>query len=176
MTFWFWERMSPDQRARQWLDWLDEGDLTAIVSDLKKHPETLKKTAIPLLHVSILAGKRKLIQAFLQHGANPNQPDRYGVFALILALEQEQAAELIPVLLAHGANPDQQDTFGATPLMYAAQRGHTATMAQLIGAGWISVIRRGIRLCCTLQKPIRALLWAFSWKWELIHPFGISTD
>jgi ankyrin repeat protein len=86
----------------------------------------------------------------LEHGADANQADQYGMTPLHFAVEMRKPG-LLRALLAHGADPDRQLTGGlpfrrgdyvgrgaydeATPFWLAARLGDVPTMRVLLEAG-----------------------------------------
>lgn len=67
----------------------------------------------------------------MDHGANINQIDNYGFFALKHELFQNNA-EMMKRLLKKGANPDQTDEFGRTCLHLACNHSTRRDMKEII--------------------------------------------
>jgi len=66
-----------------------------------------------------------LAKVLLEHGADPNAKDEWGVTPLHLAA-YDGYRDLVKLLLDHGADPNAVDNFGSTPLHAALERGRHA--------------------------------------------------
>lgn len=85
----------------------------------------------------------KIVQWFLQNGANPNVANEMGNTALLVAAnaiprsreEFDQHYAIVQLLLEHGANIDHQNYFGFTPLMIAVRRNNMPLIRLHIEAG-----------------------------------------
>ena len=76
-------------------------------------------------------GAWTLVQALIQHGADPNQPNARGGTPLLCACEAGHETA-VTALLAAGADPVHVDGDGDTALCVAATHGHAATVALLL--------------------------------------------
>ncbi len=75
------------------------------------------------------------VQACLDAGVPADAANRYGVTALLLAVEHSHP-EIAELLLEKGANPSVKDLFyGFTPLSWAVIRKQYATITKLVKAG-----------------------------------------
>lgn len=77
------------------------------------------------------------IQTLLDHGANPNYPDRAGFPSLIAALSTDRPdrLELVRLLLSGGADMAQRGLNDWTPLHYAVGRDDVAAIELLVAHG-----------------------------------------
>jgi ankyrin repeat protein len=85
-----------------------------------------------LLNLAIAHGTAAAVAKLLQHGANPNAPDRRQQLPLVLAAQLGRG-DVIRALLAHGAQPDGVDPGGRTALTAAALTGQLGSIAELAG-------------------------------------------
>jgi ankyrin repeat protein len=80
------------------------------------------------------SANRRLVQLYLEAGANPNVVGEHGRTPL-LAAALDRNWTLVEKLLQMGANPRTADEKGLTPLMAAAIGGHVPTIEKLLAAG-----------------------------------------
>jgi ankyrin repeat protein len=73
----------------------------------------------------------ELVQLLLDHKADPNAPDKWGVTALMSA----NTAAKVKLLVAAGANTEAKDSEGETALIKAASRGDVAVAGALLDNG-----------------------------------------
>ena len=101
------------------------------------------------LIVTAASGHEALGKFLLEHGAQPNVKDRFGMTPLHMAAQSGQLA-LVKELLARGADlnarlermppvpggggPFRQNNIAATPFLLAARAGHADVMRALIAA------------------------------------------
>jgi ankyrin repeat protein len=118
-----------------------KGDLDALLEALgdpadfpnSLHPPDLGLGDFPLEYAifwSLLA----FIETLLEHGANPNYPDRAGFPSLIAALSADRL-ELLRLLLSRGADTAQRGLNDWTPLHYAVSRDDVAAIELLVAHG-----------------------------------------
>ena len=88
----------------------------------------------PALHWIVRADDVELAQALLKAGADPKQPNRYGVLPITLAATNGNAA-MIRTLADAGADVTTPDPAGETPLMAAARVGSVDAVTTLIERG-----------------------------------------
>lgn len=118
---WFGKRISPDQRAEEWVALMNQGLKWKLLEEIDRHPKVISQTSVPLLHVSILANQAEVLEALLQHGADPNKPDRYGQHPVFLAVGLTADISLLECLIRLKVKIDQTDRYGSSPLMYAVR-------------------------------------------------------
>ena len=71
---------------------------------------------LPALYIAIVNGNKQAVQLLLEHGANANVQDRYGVTPLHLAVCADfYNAESVQNLLRNGAKITMQSFFGMSP-------------------------------------------------------------
>jgi ankyrin repeat protein len=77
------------------------------------------------------------IETLLDHGANPNYPDRGGFPSLIAALSTDRPdrLELLCLLLSRGADTAQRGLNDWTPLHFAVSRDDVAAIELLVAHG-----------------------------------------
>ena len=121
-----------------------KGDLDALLSALgdpvdfpnSLHPFDLGLGDFPLEY-AIYWSPLAFIETLLDHGANPNYPDRGGFPSLIAALSTDRPdrLELLRLLLSRGADTAQHGLNDWTPLHYAVSRDDVAAIELLVGYG-----------------------------------------
>jgi ankyrin repeat protein len=121
-----------------------KGDLDALLVALgdpadfpnSLHPPDLALGDFPLEY-AIYWSPLAFIQTLLDHGANPNYPDRAGFPSLIAALSTDRPdrLELLRLLLLRGADTAQRGLNDWTPLHYAANRDDVAAIERLLAHG-----------------------------------------
>ncbi len=112
------------------------GNLDAVQEAIAAHvfldkTDSKKKTA--LIHAAD-AGHAAVVDALLDHGADPALPDRRGHSPLQLAC-LGGAIDVVTVLLSHGADISQADKRGKCPVHQAAKGGHIPILEVLVGRG-----------------------------------------
>lgn len=75
-----------------------------------------------------------LINALLEHGANPNVADEDGFTPLMSAIRNRRK-DIVDLLLQHGADVNAMDDLEYTPLQYAVINNDTLTTKRLIQQG-----------------------------------------
>jgi hypothetical protein len=100
------------------------------------HPVDLGLGDFPLEH-AIYWSPLAFIETLLDHGANPDYPDRGGFPSLIAALSTDRPdrLELLGLLLSRGADTAQRGLNDWTPLHYAASRDDVAAIKLLVASG-----------------------------------------
>jgi ankyrin repeat protein len=88
----------------------------------------------PALHWVVRADDVELAQAILKAGADPKQPNRYGVAPMALAAANGSAA-MIRALADAGGDVNTPDPAGETPLMAAARVGSVDAVTTLLERG-----------------------------------------
>lgn len=83
----------------------------------------------PLLY-AVMIGRRRMVEALLGMGANPNSFNIYRVTPLMVAAK-EGRHDLASLLLHYGALPDLADRHGHTAAMYAASANNPETIMLL---------------------------------------------
>jgi len=120
------------------------GDLEALLAALgdpadfpnSLHPWELGLGDFPLEY-AIYWSPIAFIETLLDHGANPNYPDRGGFPSLIAALSADRPdrIELLNLLLSRGADTAQRGLNDWTPLHYAVSRDDVAAIELLVAHG-----------------------------------------
>lgn len=113
------------------LDYIEEGN-----SKLLDAGDSNGKTA---LYYAVELRRPEILEALLEHGANPNLYSNEGVFPLHKSVMQGEIG-ILQVLLDgdHGGilvNPNVQDLDGRTPLMLALQKGNKEIIDILLESG-----------------------------------------
>lgn len=67
------------------------------------------------IHGRNLSAVKKLLKA----GANPNSPNRLGLYPIFCAAENDDSGEIIRALVEAGVNINSRDKHGWTPLIFA---------------------------------------------------------
>ena len=115
---------------------------------------------MPLLNAAE-AGDVHQVQLLLDHGANIEERNYYGLTALHRASE-EGRLQVVKLLLGRGADLNAMDCDGGRALEKAAQQGHGRTVALL--AAWGAQLSYRDAMGCTL------LMRAAEWGWiEVMH-------
>jgi len=96
---------------------------------------------VPLM-VAASKGNDKIIQLFLQHGADPNAEDTEGWTSLMHAGLQGKTSS-VQLLIQAGADPNASSKTGRTALASACRKGHVAVVQALLQAGADVNQRRG---------------------------------
>ena len=87
------------------------------------------------LHVAAEKGHVEVVKLLLEHGANPNARDMYGVTPLHLAARKGHV-EITKLLLEHGADPNAKEKLGGeTPLYWAVVHDRIDTAKLLLEHG-----------------------------------------
>ena len=77
-----------------------------------------------------------IVNALLNHGANPNQQIKKGETALIRAVSKKGSEKIVGLLLSHKADPNLSASNGATPLYIAVQEENSLhIIRQLLESG-----------------------------------------
>jgi len=88
------------------------------------------------LNTAAARGDFYFVQAFLQAGADPDKPGRYGCTPLIMACSANtDSPDCVRALLKAGANPDKAKHDSCGPLFYAARYGQIGSLRELLKAG-----------------------------------------
>lgn len=100
------------------------------------HPWDLGLGDFPLEY-AIYWGPLAFIETLLDHGANPNYPDRAGFPSLIAALSTDRPdrLELLRLLLSRGADIAQRGVNDWTALHYAVSRDDVPAIELLLAHG-----------------------------------------
>jgi uncharacterized protein len=100
------------------------------------HPPDLGLGEFPLEY-AIYWSPLSFVETLLDHGADPNYPDRGGFPSLIAALSADRPdrLELLRLLLARGAETGQRGLNDWTPLHYAVARDDLPAIELLIAHG-----------------------------------------
>ena len=107
-------------------------------ADLSYRDPNLGRTA---LYSATISDRVRVIEALLQHGADPNQRFTYRspvdgrVEADRIALHYVSSTDAAAALIRAGADVSAADATGTTPLMRAAFNGHTGVVRALLAAG-----------------------------------------
>jgi ankyrin repeat protein len=86
------------------------------------------------LHVATAMGGTAVLEALLEHGADPNAASTVGETPLMNTCFGDKAASA-ELLLAHGADPNARNIGGESALMYAARMGSAETARVLLRHG-----------------------------------------
>jgi ankyrin repeat protein len=113
---------------------------------------------MPLLNAAE-AGDVHQVKLLLDHGANIEEGNYYGLTALHRASE-EGRLQVVKLLLSRGADVSAQDCDGGRALEKAAQQGHGRTVALL--AAWGADLSYRDSMGCTL------LMRAAEWGWIVV--------
>jgi hypothetical protein len=120
-----------------------EGDIDALLAALgpadfpnSPHPWELGLGDFPLEY-AIYASPLEFIRTLLDHGANPNYPDRTGFPSLIAALSADRfdRLDVLGLLLCRGADTAQRGLNDWTPLHYAVSLDDVAAIEVLLAHG-----------------------------------------
>jgi uncharacterized protein len=121
-----------------------KGDIDALVvalGDPADFPNSLHPWELGLgdfpLEYAIYWSPLAFVETLLDHGANPNYPDRGGFPSLIAALSTDRPdrLELLRLLLSRGADTAQRGLNDWTPLHYAVSRDDVASIELLAAHG-----------------------------------------
>lgn len=121
-----------------------KGDLVALLvalGDPADFPNSLHPVDLGLgdfpLEYAIYWSPLAFIQTLLDHGANPNYPDRAGFPSLIatLSTDRPDRLELLRLLLSRGAETAQRGLNDWTPLHYAVSRDDVPAIKLLLAHG-----------------------------------------
>jgi len=99
------------------------------------------RTGRTALYAATITDHVRVIEALLQHGADPNQRFTYRspvdgrVEADRIALHYAASVEVAAAFIRAGADVNARDALGTTPLMVAAFHGHTDVVRALLAAG-----------------------------------------
>jgi len=96
--------------------------------------DTSKNKFQNLLSKAIETGNLKLVEEWLNRGANVNAPDATAMTPLIFAAFGGRK-EIVELLLDRGANIDHKDSDGTTALIAAAAKGHKEIVELLLDRG-----------------------------------------
>jgi len=89
---------------------------------------------IASIHLAVFMGDRAKVEAFLQQGADPNEPLLDRRTPLHVAA-REGHAEVIEALVAHHASVQARDVAECTPLFTAVRWGRLDVVSALVSAG-----------------------------------------
>lgn len=123
-----------DQRGWTPLAWAVDGRHEAVAAMLRSAGATEDLALENALLDAIRRGDLPGVEAALSAGANPNQLNQYGDFALMRAADSGDAA-IVRALLAGRANPNQRHEYMGTPLTAAATKGNPEVVRLLLAAG-----------------------------------------
>jgi ankyrin repeat protein len=121
-----------------------KGDIDALIvalGDPTDFPNSLHPWELGLgdfpLEYAIYWSPLAFIETLLDHGANPNYPDRDGFPSLIAALSTDRPdrLELLRLLLSRGADTARRGLNDWTPLHYAVSRDDVAAIELLVAHG-----------------------------------------
>eukprot|EP00040_Diaphanoeca_grandis_P013536 m.68456 g.68456 ORF g.68456 m.68456 type:complete len:855 (+) comp23955_c0_seq1:215-2779(+) len=96
--------------------------------------KTIESTNVTSLILAARAGRERVVEALLEHGANVNAKGNqrtYQSSAIILAAQGGHLGT-VQVLLKHGAKLDDRLSLGVSVLYAAAERGHAKVVDYLI--------------------------------------------
>ena len=124
-----------------------DGDLERVqfLLDNGENPDSVSKTVNAnsvdstisedsALRFAVFAGRTDIVNALLEGGANPNQPNKNGSTPLSAATGKS-SAEILKILLDSGANVDATDKLGRSALIWAASEGKSNIAMILLEAG-----------------------------------------
>jgi ankyrin repeat protein len=120
-----------------------KGDIDALLAALgpadfpnSPHPWELGLGEFPLEY-AIYASPLEFVRTLLDHGANPNYPDRTGFPSLIAALSADRSDRLdvLGLLLCRGTDTAQRGLNDWTPLHYAVSLDDVAAIEVLLAHG-----------------------------------------
>ena len=86
------------------------------------------------LHEASSEGTSPIVRVLLEHGANPNAPDKFGETALHIASWHGDIT-VVKLLLEYGAKVDVRDKDGLTPLHKATHNVNTQAVKVLLNHG-----------------------------------------
>ena len=100
------------------------------------NPNTKKADGTPAIVLAAGRDKypREMVQLLLQQNARPDDQDRAGNTALVVATRREHR-ELVNVLLYYKADPDIPGESGEVPMMIAIKNNNKEILEMLIDAG-----------------------------------------
>ena len=123
-----------------------DGDLERVrfLLDSGENPDSVSKTVNAnsvdskisedsALRFAVFARRTDIVNALLEGGANPNQPNKNGSTPLSAATG-ESSADIVKALLDSGANVDATDIFGRSALIWAASEGKSNIAMILLAA------------------------------------------
>lgn len=93
-----------------------------------------KKNGQSSLVLCASRGDLEIMELLIQHGADVNLQDRYGLTALHWAARSGHT-DIVELLLEKGAYPNPREDYGFTPLHEAAENNHPDIIELLISAG-----------------------------------------
>lgn len=107
---------------------------TNIDINLKTH-RGYKSTALCSVSSSLFPIPLPKLQTLLEHGADPNIPDKYKMTPLHWVAAFQEDLEVLKILLKFGANVNNKDNKGVTVLMSAAIKGILECVQIVVLAG-----------------------------------------
>src|SRR5262245_3372016 len=112
----------------------DESAAIALVKDGKVDLRARNNDGETALHRAVEKGMKRLAQALLTAGADPNAPSKHGETPLHLAALYTEP-EYVDLLLAARADPRATNADGESVLQWAALSGHLVVAQRLLAAG-----------------------------------------
>jgi len=106
-------------------------EITALLLDHGASPDTLNKNWQTPLMAAACFGDEKLVKLFIDHKANVNIGNKFGMTALMYS----RSFAKVKMLIAAGASVNDKNITGETALYYSTQRADADAVKALIEAG-----------------------------------------
>jgi ankyrin repeat protein len=132
---------------------------------LSREPDAINRQfgTQPLLTWALLGGQCETVKVLLDHGADPNGPDRWGVIPLrsVSAVRGNSGAEIVDLLVAAGADVNRLSR-EFTPLAAARHAGNDEVAKALEHHG--------------AQHELRRNSYYADWRNSDEHPFWLAVE
>ncbi|XP_028830394.1 cyclin-dependent kinase 4 inhibitor D [Denticeps clupeoides] len=105
-------------------------EVRRMLEERRVHPDTANEFGRTALQVMMM-GNTSVASLLLEHGANPNAQDRFGVTPVHDAA-RTGFLNTLRALVDHGASVNSPDSWGALPLHLAIREGHKDVVEYLV--------------------------------------------